>query len=93
MRLGAEEVILPREDDTNWLSSAKWSALKNIYDHSNAYTCALTISKKRIRFEESGEGYMEEFRDRKGRNIVIKNTVSMITATQRDKHYNEFGTF
>jgi hypothetical protein len=27
-KLGAREVILPREGHTNWLSSAKWSALK-----------------------------------------------------------------
>lgn len=44
---------------------------ENIYDHTNAYMYALTISKKRIKFEESGEGYMEEFRDRKGKGEIL----------------------
>ena len=80
-----EEVALPREEHTKWLSCAKWSALKIhvhkhyidlaglIYPCINTRICmiAITVSEKEvINLKENEEGYMQGLVGKKGKEEI-----------------------
>lgn len=86
-KLGVGEMVLSREEHTNWLSSAKWSALKTyivtLYELSRmylgtntytyTYTCTLTISeKKRWIWRRAGRSIWEGLEAGKSKPELIK---------------------
>lgn len=86
VRLGAEEVLFPLREHSNWFSSAKWSAMKtykehddmgwsvffyiHTYTHSCIYTCS-NSAKKRDCIRKAGRGMYKGLEGERGRENVL----------------------